>query len=159
MSPSEWLSVISDVASGIITRDWIKGGAEAFSVVQMEKRKCGYIFWRRGSNGEKEMLRHFLENGVHIGDRELSSGDWGSNWRSGFIMLAKRDAEAFSGVQMQRSEDRLRRENFRGSRKAKEKEELRIPRGCVVFRPWLSLCYHLFWYPGRRFSSLFLRRC
>ena len=26
-----------------------------------------------------------------------------------------------------------------------------IPSGCVVFRPWLSLRYHLFWYPGRRF--------
>jgi hypothetical protein len=28
-----------------------------------------------------------------------------------------------------------------------------IPSGCVVFRPWLSLSYHLFWYPGRRFSE------
>ena len=66
MSPSEWFGVISDVASGIITRDWRKGDAEAFSGVQMEKGKCGYIFWRRGSSGEREMLRHFLEMGFII---------------------------------------------------------------------------------------------
>ncbi|KAI5398632.1 hypothetical protein KIW84_064124 [Lathyrus oleraceus] len=32
------------------------------------------------------MLRHFLENGVHIDDCESSSGDWGSNRRMGFII-------------------------------------------------------------------------
>ena len=78
------------------------------------------------------MLRHFLENGVHIGDRGLSSGDWGPNRRMGSIYFGKQE----NGVQMQRSEDRLRRENFgvqenekksrekfRGSRKRKKRRE------------------------------------
>jgi hypothetical protein len=60
MSPSEWsFGVISDVASGIITRNrrsgfkWRKGSVATFS-------------GERGSNGEKEVLRHFLEIGVQI---------------------------------------------------------------------------------------------
>ena len=80
---------------------WRKGNVEAFS-------------GERGSNGEREMLRHFLENGVHNGDRELSSGDWGSNWRMGFIILAKQDV----GVQLQRSGIICAKEKSRGSRKA-----------------------------------------
>ena len=67
MSPSKWcFGVISDVASGIITRKrrtrfkWRKGSVAAFS-------------GERGSNGEKEVLRHFLEIGVQmeIGDEDF----------------------------------------------------------------------------------------
>ena len=66
----------------------------------------------RGSNGEKEMLRHFLENGVHIGDRESSSGDWGSNWRMGFIIWQK--GEWGSNAEIRGS---FAQRKFRGSRK------------------------------------------
>ena len=66
----------------------------------------------RGSNGEREMLRHFLENGVHNGDHKLSSGDWGSNgeWGSLFWQTGERGSNAVIG-------DHLRERKFRGSRK------------------------------------------
>ena len=62
--------VISVVASGIITRDgrmgfkWRKGNVATFS-------------GDRGSNREKEVLRHFLESGVQMEKRrhEVFSGD------------------------------------------------------------------------------------
>jgi hypothetical protein len=86
MSPSEWcFGVISDVASGIITRKWRAGfkwregdaGHFLESGVQMEKGKCCGIFWRTGFKWRKGDTGCFLENGVHNDDRELSSGDWG----------------------------------------------------------------------------------
>ena len=42
----------------------------------------------RGSNGEKEMLRHFLGTGFkwRKGDVAAFSGEWGSQWRSRVIV-------------------------------------------------------------------------
>ena len=77
MSPSEWcFGVISDVASGIITSFWRAG-----------------FKWRKGDTG------CFLENGVHNGDRELSSGDWGSIGERGSL-FGKQDYYEDVGVQL-----------------------------------------------------------
>ena len=170
---SPWLTYLpADVASGIITRDWRtgfkwrKGNVETFSGdgVQMEKGRCCGIFWRTGftlaitsyrqATGvqtgdwgslcwQKGVLRHFLGfkcRGPRIVCAEKISG---------FKKIRKRSRETF-GVQENEKEIR----KFRGPRKAeKKRERMIIPSGCVVFRPWLSLCYHLFWYPGRHFSE------
>ena len=42
----------------------------------------------RGSNGEREMLRHFLESGVQMekGRHGVFSGERGSQWRSQVIV-------------------------------------------------------------------------
>jgi hypothetical protein len=71
---------------------WRKGSVETFS-------------GERGSNGEKEVLRHFLESGVQMekGRHVVFSGERGSQWRSqvivrrlgfkwrmGFIILANK---------------------------------------------------------------------
>ena len=101
-----------------------------FPGVQTEKRKCGDIFWRRGSNGEREMLRHFLENGVHIGDRELSSGDWGSNWRMGFIIWQIGERGSNAVIRGSFAQEKIlgfkkmekNRENFGVQEKHKKKE-------------------------------------
>ena len=116
------------------------------------------------------MLRHFLESGVQMekGRHEVFSGEWGSQWRSraivrrlgfkwrmGFIILANK----MSGFKCSDPGSFARRKisGFKKTKKEKifgvqeNQKEIIIPSGCVVFRPWLSLCYHLFWYPGRRF--------
>jgi len=57
MSPSEWcFGVISDVASGIITR-------KAENGVQMERRRCWAFSGERGSNGERETRGVFWRAG------------------------------------------------------------------------------------------------
>jgi hypothetical protein len=102
--------VISDVASGIITRDWRSGfkwrkeDVEAFSGdgVQMEKRRCCGIFWRTGFILAIASYRQ--ATGVQI-------GEWGS-------LFGKKE----SGVQMQRSEDRLHKRKFSGFKKMKKEK-------------------------------------
>ena len=129
--------VISDIASGIITRKRRtgfkrrKGNVEAFS-------------GERGSNGEREMLRHFLENGVHNGDRELSSGDWGSNGERGSLFGSKSDMK-LSGFKCGDQESSARKKSSGVQEKQKNNNN---PPADAAFRPWLFLCYHFFWYPG-----------
>ena len=85
MSPSEWFGVISVIASGIITGEWRKGYAEAFS-------------W--GSNGEKEMLRHFLEIGVQLEKRKCCGIFWrlGSRWRLELKIKSRMRSSGLSSV-------------------------------------------------------------
>ena len=104
------------------------------------------------------MLRHFLENGVHIGDRELSSGDWGSNWRMGFIMWQTGERGSNAGIRGSFAQEKIlgfkkmknARENF--GVQEKQKKENNNPERMWCSGHGLSLRHHLFWYPGRRFS-------
>ena len=116
--------VISDVASGIITRNWRAGS-------KWRKVNVEAFSGKRGSNGEREMLRHFLESGVQMEKRrhEVFSGERGSQWRSqvivrrlgfkwrmGFIILANK----MSGFKCNDPGSFARRK-FRGSRKVKKR--------------------------------------
>ena len=62
MSPSEWCLVLFPTLPAELSRE----------------------IGDRGSNGEKEMLRHFLEMGFkwRKGNVEAFSGERGSQWRS-----------------------------------------------------------------------------
>jgi hypothetical protein len=138
------VGVISDVASGIITRDWRKGDAEAFSGVQMEKGnaeacsgvqtekgRCCDIFWRTGFILAIESYRQ--ATGVQTGDRGSLCWQKGvlrhflgfkcrgprivcAEKISGFKKIRKRSRETL-GVQENEKEIR----KFRGPRKAEKK--------------------------------------
>ena len=99
---------------------WRKGNVDTFSGdgVQMEKRKCGYIFWRTGFILAIESYRQ--ATGVQI-------GDWGSLfWQKGvlrhFLGFKCRDlrivcAEKIFGVQ--ENEKKEKNSGFKKSRKRK----------------------------------------
>jgi hypothetical protein len=119
------VGVISDVANGIITREWRTG-----------------FKWRKGDTG------CLLENGVHNDDRELSSGDWGSNGERGSLFGSKSDMK-LSGFKCGDQGSSARKKNicvgfqekkskkFLGFKKRKNNNKKKISSGVKIVRLFL----------------------
>ena len=138
MSPSEWCLVLFPALPAELSQENGERGSNG------EKEVLG-IFGKTGSKWRKEDTGHFLESGVHDGDRELSSGDWGSTGEWGSLFGSRSDMK-LSGFKCgdQGSSARKRRYLCRGPRKNKEvfgvqekQKIIIIPSGAQIVRLFL----------------------